>query len=87
MPEKANSTERKRDKYGGKKGKTSTVRFNYGKEGHFAHDCSQPKKVLPNLSSYFIFVTSHVMVAHPSSDWIVDSGAMEHIERETELGS
>ena len=41
-----------------------------------------PKKVLPNLSSHIISVTSHIMVAHPSSDWIVDSGATEHVAKD-----
>jgi len=49
-PEKANSTKRKRSKRD-EKGKTSIVCFNCGKKGHFAHDCTVPKKVLSNLSS------------------------------------
>ena len=80
--EKANSTKSKKGRRGGKKGKTSTMCFNCGKEGHFARDCTELKKVLPNLNSHFIFVTSHVMVALPSSDCIVDSGAIEHVTRD-----
>ena len=56
--------------------------FNCGKEGHFAYDCTKPKKVLSNLNSHFIFIISHVMVALLSSDWIVDSGAIEHAVRD-----
>ena len=62
--------------------KTRTMWFNCGKKGHFTRDCTVPKKVLPNLSFRFIFITSHVMVAHPSSDWIIDLGATEHVARD-----
>ena len=82
MPEKAYSTKRTRGKRGSNKGKTSTTCFNCDKKGYFAHDCTEPKKVLSNLSSRFIFVTSHVIVTQPSSDWIVDSGATKHVARD-----
>jgi len=81
-PEKTNSTKHKRGKHDGKNGKTSTTCFNRDKKGCFTRDCIEPKNVIPNLSSCFIFITSHVMVAHPSSDWIVDSGATKHVARD-----
>ena len=34
------------------------------------------------MSSRFIIVTCHVIVAHHFSDWIVDSGATEHVARD-----
>ena len=67
-PKKANATKRKRGKHGDKKGKTSTSYFNCGKKGHFTRDCTELKKALPHLSSCYIFVTGHVIVAHPHSD-------------------
>ena len=69
----------KRGKCGGKKGKTSTAYFNCHKEEHSLMITLSRNS---NLSSRFIFVTRHVMVAHHSSDWIVVSGAIEHAARD-----
>nr|CAD1816959.1 unnamed protein product [Ananas comosus var. bracteatus] len=49
--------------------------------GHFARDCTEPKKVNPNPDS-LIYVCLHVFVAHTLSDWIVDTGATKHVTRD-----
>ena len=54
--DKVNSTKCKRGKRGSKKGKTNTACFNYDKKGHFTRDCTELKKVLPNLSSRFFLL-------------------------------
>ena len=54
-PKKAKSTKHRRGKCGGKKDKSKLKCFNYGKEGHFAQECIDPKKVLPNFMSCGIY--------------------------------
>lgn len=44
-PKKAKVVWRKRGKRGGKKGKAKLVCFNCNKEGHFARDCTEPRKI------------------------------------------
>ena len=74
-PKKAKNT-----KHGGK-GKNGKC-FNCNKEVHFAHDYTEPRKVLSNFNSSEIFVSTHVMVAHSHPCWIIDSGGIEHVVRD-----
>ena len=65
-----------------KKEKSKLTYYNCGKKGHFAHDCTKPKKVIPNPTSHHVFVTSIVLVANSAPVWTVDSIATEHVARD-----
>ena len=53
----------------GKKHGTNKVKcFNCQKKGHFAHECTEPKKVTNSLTFSNIRVWSHVLVAHSLTD-------------------
>lgn len=47
--------------------------YNYGKSGYFAHEYTKPKKIYPNPNSCFLYVCTHVSIAHSLLGWIVDS--------------
>ena len=38
--------------------------YNYGKLGYFAHECTKPKKVYPNLNSLFSYACTHELIFH-----------------------
>ena len=40
------------------------------------------KKVLIDFSSYENFVSSYAIINHTSFDWIVNSGAIEHVTKD-----
>ena len=64
----------------GKKCGTNKVKcFNCQKKGHFARDCTDPKKVTNSLTFSNIHVCSHVLVAYSLPNWIVDIGATKHV--------
>uniref|UniRef100_A0A2N9H9T5 CCHC-type domain-containing protein n=1 Tax=Fagus sylvatica TaxID=28930 RepID=A0A2N9H9T5_FAGSY len=82
-PKRANTTKRPRGKRGGRK-QAEQACFNCGVVGHFARDCTEPKKVLfdPFSRTVCYVASSQVLIAYSILDWIVDTGATNHVARD-----
>ena len=68
----------KNEKRGGKKDKSMNS-FNYGKSGHFSHDCIRPKVMFNQnhpSNVYISCLTEYVLF------WTIDSIATDHIARD-----
>ena len=53
--------------------------YNYGKLGHFACECIEPKKVYLNPNFFFPYVCMHVLIPHSLLGWIVDLEVTKHV--------
>ena len=53
--------------------------FNYGKPGHFAHDCTEPKVIYNQIHFHNAFVSSCLMLIETVPYWNVDSVVIDHI--------
>ena len=56
--------------------------YNYGKKGHFARDCKEPKKVNDlSIVVSTIYVSSFVFLTESYPLWTVDSRATDHVAK------
>ena len=57
-------------------------RFNYGKSGHFARDCIEPKVIYDQIHFHNEFVSSCLMLTETVPYWTVDSTTTDHIAQD-----
>lgn len=66
-----------------KKNMANVKCYNCGKEGHFAHDYNEPKKVHAlNVFLNDIYVLSSVLLTESNPSWTIDLGATDHVARD-----
>ena len=59
---KDDKPKKRRGKHAGKKDASKLKCFNSGEKGHFARDCTKPKKVTSPPSPLYSFVSSYVLM-------------------------
>ena len=69
------------DKRAGKRSKNKNW-FNYGKPGHFARDCTEPKVMFNHNSPSNIYVSGCLMFAETVPFWTVDLAATDHVAKD-----
>ena len=86
MPARGKPNNRKHirgKRIGQKKDRTKINYYNYGTLGHFARECTLPKKV-QFISIHFscIYVTCSVFLTESHPLWTIDLRAINHIARD-----
>ena len=57
--------------------------YNWSKLGHFAHECTESRKVRHNYTLLnYALVMSSILLTESRPVWTVDSGATYHISRD-----
>ena len=56
--------------------------FNFGKHGHFACDCTEPKVIYDQIHFHNAFVSSFLMLIETILYWTIDSVATDHIAQD-----
>ena len=79
---KADKSKKRRGKHGGKKDISKWKCFNCGELRHFACNCPMPNSVTFSPSSLYTFVSYYVLIAHSLYDWIADTRAIRHVDRD-----
>ena len=72
---------RKRRKCVGKQSSNMNC-FNYGKPGHFARNCTQPKVIYDQIHFHNAFVSSCLMLTETAPFWTIDLAETDHIAQD-----